>query len=347
MKNITNLTKTVLVLFTLLFTYNCSKDDDEKVEIPTVTTIGASEITQTSALCGGEIISNGGADITSRGLCWNTKISPTIDDNIILENSDISKFSNTITGLKAYSKYYVRAYATNSAGTGYGYSYSFITAWTDSLEDIEGNIYKIIKIGDQAWMAENLRTTKYNDGTAIPNVTVDTIWSNLTTAAYCNYDNDENIGLLYGRLYNGFTINTSKLCPEGWHVPSEDDWLKLDNYLIENGYSWSDIVGYKWEIGKSLSSTSGWKESGYKGDVGNNQASNNTSGFNALPVGARGENGHFVAWGTNSALWSTTVSRYHSDITRVFFLVYNQPGHFSIDIYNQYGYGVRCVKNDF
>ena len=100
------------------------------------------------------------------------------------------------------------------------------------VQDIDGNNYLTVTIGTQIWMAENLRTTKYNDGTAIPLVTDNTTWANLTTPAYCWYNNDAKTnGSTYGALYNWYSVNTKKLCPTGWHVPNDTEWTTLTTYL--------------------------------------------------------------------------------------------------------------------
>jgi uncharacterized protein (TIGR02145 family) len=102
-----------------------------------------------------------------------------------------------------------------------------------TLTDQDGNVYKTVTIGTQTWMAENLRTTKYNDGTAIANVTENTVWDTLRTGAYCNYNNTTSIDTIatYGRLYNWHAVNTGKLAPIGWHVPTADEWTKLTDDL--------------------------------------------------------------------------------------------------------------------
>lgn len=155
--------------------------------------------------------------------------------------------------------------------------------------DADGNEYETVIIGEQVWFAENLKTTKYNDGSSISNVTSDSEWYNLTSPAYCWYDNDEaTYKEQYGALYNWYTVDTSSnvnrnICPEGWHVPSDDEWTQLKEYLIASGYNWDGTTNGN-KIGKSLASTSGWFSSSDEGDVGNNQSSNNSSGFNLYPV---------------------------------------------------------------
>jgi len=105
-----------------------------------------------------------------------------------------------------------------------------------TVKDIDGNIYNIVKIGKQKWLKENLKTTKFNDGTAIPLVTDSLTWIKDTTPAYCNYKNTTNTDTINtcGRLYNWYTVNTSKLCPTGWHVPSDTEWTTLRAPLKTN-----------------------------------------------------------------------------------------------------------------
>jgi uncharacterized protein (TIGR02145 family) len=99
-----------------------------------------------------------------------------------------------------------------------------------TITDKDGNVYTSVTIGTQVWMVENLKTTKYNYGTEIPNVTDNTEWSNLTTPAYCWYDNDITKKTPFGALYNFYAVNTGTLCPTGWHVPSNTEWTTLFNY---------------------------------------------------------------------------------------------------------------------
>lgn len=101
-----------------------------------------------------------------------------------------------------------------------------------TVTDVEGNVYKTVKIGNQWWMAENLKTTRYSDGTKIPHVPDSLMWINLTTPAYCCYHNDAiTYKNTYGALYNWFTINTGKLAPKGWHIPTDVEWTALINNL--------------------------------------------------------------------------------------------------------------------
>ena len=178
----------------------------------------------------------------------------------------------------------------------------------ETVTDIDGNVYTTVKIGNQIWTVENLRTTKYNDGTPILHVIDDAEWSKLKTGAYCYYMNDDS-NMKYGALYNWFAVETEKLAPEGWRVPTYEDWDVLRDYLIANGYNWDktiEKIEYN-KLGKALASNGGeWQECDEEGCIGNNQDSNNSSGFSALPGGYRNLNGGFNSVGNNGYWWSAT-----------------------------------------
>jgi uncharacterized protein (TIGR02145 family) len=158
------------------------------------------------------------------------------------------------------------------------------------ITDIDGNVYTSVKIGTQEWMVENLKTTRYNDGSAIPLVTSDTAWSNLKTPGYCWYNNDAPAYKnTYGALYNWYTVNTGRLCPKGWHVPSNDEWKILTTFL-----GGGDIAGGK------------LKEAGFTHWRSPNSAATNEMGFTALPGGCRYGNGSFYMRGLYGFWWTTS-----------------------------------------
>ena len=163
-----------------------------------------------------------------------------------------------------------------------------------TMTDQDGNVYKTIVIGTQTWMAENLRTTKYRDGTSISNVIDNTAWINLTTGAYCNYNNTTNADTIatYGRLYNWYAATNSRnIAPEGWHLPTEAEWRTLIDYLGNN------------EVGGKM------KETGTTHWLSPNTGATNESGFTALPSGIRSdfrELGKFFAMGKIGYYWSST-----------------------------------------
>jgi len=200
-----------------------------------------------------------------------------------------------------------------------------------TMTDQDGNVYKTVTIGIQIWMAENLRTTKYNDGTAIPNVTSNISWISLTSGAYCNYNNTTNTDTIttYGRLYNWQAVNTGKLAPKGWHVPNDNDWKSLIAYL--GGDSVAD---------RKL------KEIGTLHWISPNDSTTNESGFTALPGGQRGPEGIFFFIGHSGKWWSNTIALIGGasfGINGDNFLDY-----FNIEgpIYkNEPGYSVRCLRD--
>jgi len=181
---------------------------------------------------------------------------------------------------------------------------------TGTVTDIDGNVYQTVKIGNQVWMAENLRTTKYNDGTPIPLVTDDTAWKKLTTPGYCYYNNTTNADSIkkYGALYNWYVVNTKKLAPKGWHVPTDAEWTTLENYLIANGYNW-DGTKTSNKIAKSLAAKTDWETNANPGAIGNDLTKNNRNGFSALPGGCRDNRfGNFNVVGYYGIWWSASVS---------------------------------------
>jgi len=212
-----------------------------------------------------------------------------------------------------------------------------------SVTDKDGNTYKTVKIGDQWWMAENLKVTRYPNGDAIPHVTDNTAWANLgdnnTDDAYCFYNNDESLG--YGALYTYAAAKDA--CPTGWHLPSDAEWTELENYLIVNGYNYDGTTSGN-KIGKSLASTSGWNSSDDVGAVGNNQSSNNTTSFTALPGGGRHDGyGTFCSVGYLGYWWSSTE---YSSSHAYYRYLYDYYAYVSRSNYGKSnGFSVRCLRD--
>ena len=201
-------------------------------------------------------------------------------------------------------------------------------------KDADGNNYPVVQIGSQLWMAENLKTTSYRDKTPIPNVTGGLEWAGLTTPAYCWYNNNIGIKDVYGALYNWYVVNTGRLCPEGWHVPTDAEWHEMVLYLdpaavpdVEE----SDIAGGK------------LKEEGTEHWSAPNAGATDEFGFTALPGGVRKYDGVFSG-PTGHGNWRTS-SEY--DDTQVW---YRYIFYYSASIYRkltnmQAGYSVRCVSD--
>jgi uncharacterized protein (TIGR02145 family) len=199
-----------------------------------------------------------------------------------------------------------------------------------SVTDIDGNVYKIVTIGTQTWMAENLKTTKYRDGSPIPNVTDKTSWKSLTSGACCWYNDDAVANkATYGALYNWYTVADSRnIAPAGWHVPTEAEWNTLITFLGDNQVA----GGLMKETG-----TIHWKTP--------NTGATNQSGFTALPSGYRDyDYGSFNYLGIGGMFWSSTQSTTPS-IARYRSLLYNSSTCDNLGAYKQNGYSVRCVKD--
>ena len=197
--------------------------------------------------------------------------------------------------------------------------------------DGDGNVYKTVVIGKQEWFAENLRTSKYNDGTPIPNVTDNIQWSNLNTGAWAYYNNDAAYNAKYGKLYNWYAISpttngTKNICPLGWHVPTDAEWTVLTDYLG------GTIVagGQMKEVG-----TTNWNSP--------NTDATNTSGFTGLPGGNRYNNGYYSGIGLNGNWWSSSESNtndaWYRDLD-----YYNGVASRNYSVkYN--GLSVRCLRD--
>ena len=157
------------------------------------------------------------------------------------------------------------------------------------VTDVDGNLYSVVIIGKQGWMKENLKVAHYSDGSVIPNVSGTTEWAALTSGAWSEYDNSASTGTTYGKLYNGFAVETGKLCPTGWRVPTDDDWTELMNFLGGQSVAGGQIK----QEGTSL-----WKTP--------NEGATNSSGFTALPAGFRGPTGLFYQNAEVAIWWSSS-----------------------------------------
>ena len=199
------------------------------------------------------------------------------------------------------------------------------TITAPTVSDIDGNVYDTIKIGTQVWLQENLQTTHYRDGSAIPVVADNTEWSKLTTGAYCYYNNDSANRAIYGKLYNWYAaISPSGIAPVGWHIPSDSEWNVLINYL-----------GGEYAAGGTMKSMSLWNTP--------NLGASNNSGFTAVPAGARySVDGTFYDLGNYGGFWSTENSSYGR--TR---LLSNESAGVYLDSYTDQacGLSIRCIKD--
>jgi uncharacterized protein (TIGR02145 family) len=176
-----------------------------------------------------------------------------------------------------------------------------------TVMDIDSNIYHAIRIGNQVWTVENLRTTKYNDGSAISLYALLGNWGDSTSGKFCYFANTTNVDSIkkYGALYNWYAVQTKKLVPAGWHVPSNAEWLILIEYLIANGYNFDGKTTGN-QTAKSLAAKSDWEISENPGSIGNDMDGNNSSGFSAFPCGNRTAWGGYTEMGNLGYWWSST-----------------------------------------
>ncbi|MCU0413877.1 MAG: T9SS type A sorting domain-containing protein [Ignavibacteriaceae bacterium] len=219
-----------------------------------------------------------------------------------------------------------------------------VTFTFTECKDGDNIYYPIVVIGTQTWMAENLKTTKFKDGTtSIPNVTGDAEWAALSTPSYCWSNNEIANKDTYGALYNWYTVNTGNLCPTGWHVPTDGEWTIMENYLIANGYNYDGTTTGN-QYAKALASTTLWISSTTTGAVGNTDypAKRNSTGFTALPGGYRLTTGQFPGVGYYGRWWSATEDTPLA-WTRYLYQNYNYVHRYSYN--KKYGYSVRCMKD--
>ena len=214
---------------------------------------------------------------------------------------------------------------------------------SNTLTDIDGNVYHTVKIGTQTWMVENLKTTKYNDGTSITFVSDSSDWAALATSGYCFYNNVAANKSTYGALYNWYTVNSGKLAPTGWHIPTDAEWSTLENYLIANGYNYDGTTTEN-RIAKSLAASAGWITSTNIGAIGNDLTQNNSTGFVGLTAGIRSNNGVFMSISKFGVWWSTSETEW-SQYALYRLLSYKNCNLGRYVDFKQYGFSVRCVMD--
>ncbi len=317
---------------------------------PTVVTNAATNITASTATLNATITDNGGTAITACGFYWGTS-ADNLTYNAVYDGTE-NNFSINITGLTPSTTYYYCAYATNSTSTAIGEVMSLTTdcycGGSYKVTDIDGNQYGTLLIGEQCWMAKNLRTTKFADGTSIPLGS-----ETSSTTAYRYYPNNSSSNVAtYGYLYNWPAAmhgasssstnpsNVQGVCPTGWHLPSDAEWTQLTDYL--SSQSEYQCGGSTTKIAKSLASTTGWNSSSDNCAVGNTPANNNSTGFGALPAG--NYYGSYYGFGYCAYFWSAT--EYSSSY------VYNRDlYYYNAGVGRNYdskvsGTSVRCIRDE-
>jgi uncharacterized protein (TIGR02145 family) len=294
-------------------------------EPASVTTAVVTNISSVSATSGGNVTDEGSTEVTARGVVWHNSETMSLDVNTgyTTDGEGAGAFISEVTGLTAGTTYYLRAYATNGAGTTYGNPVEFETAThAGNVSDVSGNRYKIITIGNQLWMAENLRTKRYADGTLIAGELASDSWKNTTQGAYSIYphsisslDDEEEVLAAYGALYNWYAVQDERgLCPAGWKVPSDDDWAELTEYLSAQ-FGLNNEPGDANGLANSLKSCHQ-----VSSPLGDNCSTNehprwnsnnvhhgtDNFGFAALPGSNRDANGSYGLIGSSGLWWTST-----------------------------------------
>lgn len=330
-------------------------------QLATLTTLPIGNIAATSATSGGNITANGGTAVTQRGVVWSTSPNPTTANSQTSDGSGTGSYTSNLTGLAPSTTYYVRAYATNSAGTAYGNQLSYTTTsggggggilnpnlTYGSMTDQDGNTYATIQIGGQEWMAQNLATSIYRNGDIIPTGLSNSQWENTTSGAYGIYNDNPAYGFLYGNLYNWYAVNDPReVCPTGWHVPTDQDWTTLFVTLDPN----TDQNAI-WQNPSSLL-TGGLMKSTVMYDLNGegqgywyppNVSATNLSGFSALPAGYKKiSGGHEESYLTTAYWWSSTAVNFTTAYNRA---IYSSVGNaYRIVLDKKYGCSIRCVRD--
>jgi uncharacterized protein (TIGR02145 family) len=202
-----------------------------------------------------------------------------------------------------------------------------ITFNFSACTDADNNNYPVVTIGTQTWMAENLKTTKFRDGSSIPLIVSNAEWSNLSTAGYCWYNNDQTTYKpRFGALYNWYVIKAGEICPSGWHLPTNDEWTTLTTFL-----GGEDVAGGK------------LKDTGTALWLGPNSGATNETGFTALPGDARYLDGTFKFFGSYTHWWSST--EFDTNNSWLRYLMNDWEGVANINADKNYGLSIRCLLN--
>jgi uncharacterized protein (TIGR02145 family) len=305
---------------------------------PTVITSIASDISYLTFTTGGKVTFDGGSNVIARGIVWSQTEVPTVSlATKTVNGGGIGAFISYMFDLKPNTVYYVRAYATNGAGTGYGKLDTIRTrTWVNcpsTVKDIDNNVYNVVTIDYQCWTKENLKVSRYQNGDVIPVIINDRIWESQTSGMRCWYANDStSFEELYGNLYNWYAVDDARrLCPAGWHVPTDVEWSTLTDYL----------GGHTFAGGKMKSTgTSLWN--------GPNAGATNETSFSGYPGGNRYSRGNFVNYKDHAFFFSST--GYGGDAWFILlYASYASSGRtFSWDgsvSFKSFGGSIRCLKD--
>ncbi len=323
------------ILFLLIMTGCAGSQAPVPARTTAVTTIQADNLTFSSAVTGVSVTTS--ENIKSIGFCWSLTPNPKMPTTLYFAGPPGSlAFTRKIVSLALEETYYVRGFADNGNGIIYGEQISFSTrALMEGPTDIDGNKYRAIQIGSQTWMADNLKVTRYRNGDIIPNVQNSNDWENAISGAWCSYNNDSQMEVTYGKLYNWFAaVDNRNVCPVGWHVPSANEWELLKDFLGPFSGRVMKAVGTKY-----------WSPESVNLGVG---MADNLSGFTGIPSGERyvgsGSVGFYGVLGWNG-YWSSTQKPSFVNTAITFSLNYNSDVLLKDDKIFTQGLCIRCIKD--
>ncbi len=316
---------------------------------PLVITHGITGVTTASVQGNAEVVNDGGAAVTLRGVAWGTSPNPIVSSGSLYLGSGLGVYGYNITGLQAGTTYYIRAFATNANGTAYG---NQLTVTTSSLvTDAEGNTYNSIVIGNQEWLTTNLRTRRFNNGATIPMVAGLKSGEEISSSAFAVYPHAQVTGVddesamlqAYGALYNWEAINDPRgICPTGWRVPRQSDWDELMNHAASTGA----------EAGNALKSCR--QHHSPAGAACNTNThprwdadplfyGTDELGFKALPGGQLSPERVFSALGSLGVWWSLPAAA--PTHGWIYILTKDQGGFSNMAAHKNHAFSVRCIKN--
>jgi uncharacterized protein (TIGR02145 family) len=266
-------------------------------------------------------------------------------DNVKSNSVDVSENANEDYLLITKSGYLLHRQKVTGTDIA-GLQITMVPLQTGTMKDTEGNEYKTIKIGNQEWTSENIRTTKFNDGSSIPLVKDSSQWVNLTSSGYCFYNNSSNADehKKWGAIYNWYAAAAGKLAPSGWRVPSDADWDTLLNYLITHGYNFTGVINEENLIAIALASQTDWDVFTVVGAPGRDPKSNNGSGFTAIPAGHRDAEGVFDGMGRNCHWWCTSEADLENAFDHEVYYYFWYLGRLTVS--KKFGSSVRLVRDN-
>lgn len=350
MNTLKNLISSFLLIITCL---SCSKQLDPRIE-----TVKAELNSAVCVTIYGNILDEGGSAVIERGFCWGLNPNPSISDNYVKSDFGLGEFSTQICNLDLVKTYYFRTYAVNAKGTFFGKVMNFnileLMGGGTFVDVRDNHQYHYLPIGTQTWMMENLAYMPAVSSVSTGSDTEKHYYVYGYNGTIVTDAKEEDNYTTYGVLYNwpasmdGASSSTSVpsgvqgICPQGWHLPSDAEWTVLTDFLTNNGYGYD---GSGDDIGKSMAALSGWTTFGFAGTIGNDQGSNNLSGFTALPGGFRNYlYGRFYNLGYDAYFWSASENDTPDAWYRILYYDRYGVGRYYSD--RSHGFSVRCLKDN-